>query len=84
LLGLINPSAPGRELDKFTAYFLPFTDEAGAKDPFKRQLHASNVVAVGWEPQAVLPLYGYGENGEVDQPFTDRCAPNMLFVFGGH
>ena len=29
---------------------LPFTAEAGAKQPFKRQVHSINVVAVGWGP----------------------------------
>ena len=41
---------------------LPFTAEAGAKQPFKRQVHSINVVTVGWGPSRhVVERGGGGE-----------------------
>ena len=34
---------------------LPFTAEAGAKHPYKRQLHTTLVGAGGWEPHGSSP-----------------------------
>ena len=44
---------------------LSFTAEAGAKHPFKRQLHTTHVGAGGWEPHDSSPT-ACAE--KVDQP----------------
>ena len=44
---------------------LPLTAEAGAKHPFKRQLHTTHVGADGWEPQGSSPT---ACAGKVDRP----------------
>ena len=50
-----------------------FTAEASAKHSFKRQLHRTHAVAVGWEPQAV-PC----KRVEMGSAFTDRCAAKFV------
>ena len=50
-----------------------FTAEASAKHSFKRQLHRTHAVAVGWEPQAVP-----GKGVEMGSAFTDRCAAKFV------
>ena len=44
---------------------LPFTAEAGAKHPFKCQLHTAHVGAGGWEPHGSFPT---ACAGKVDLP----------------
>ena len=50
--GLVIPhqqgSAVGAKSGGQPAYHRPFTTEAGVKHSFKRQLHSTHVVAVGW------------------------------------
>ena len=45
--------------------YAPFTAEMGVKHPFKRQLHSTHVVAVGWEPHGSSST---ACTGKVDQP----------------
>ena len=48
----------------------------GVKYPFKRQLHSTYVVAVGWEPHGSSPT---ACTGKVDQPLQRsvcQCWPN--------
>ena len=57
--------AVGQQIGLKALRTLPFTAEAGAKHPFKHQLHTTHVGAGGWEPQGSSPT---ACTGKVDQP----------------
>ena len=56
------------------SYRRPFTAEESALHCFKRRLHRSQVVAVGWEPQNSSPTAMRMEM----ESLTDLCAQNKL------
>ena len=55
LLGLSTLHSRGAAIGLKASCSLPFTTEASARHPFKRQLYTTYVEAGGWEPHGSSP-----------------------------